>query len=70
MAVTALCPGPTCTGFVGALGAEVGHTAIYRRLGDPEPVIKAGLARAVTPDPDAEKREAASHADAVEQLPR
>jgi len=43
VAVTALCPGPTRTGFVGALGAEVGHTAIYRRLGDPEPVIKAGL---------------------------
>ena len=43
VAVTALCPGPTRTGFVGALGAEVGHTAIYRRLGEPEPVIKAGL---------------------------
>ena len=43
VAVTALCPGPTRTGFVGALGADVGHTAIYRRLGDPEPVIKAGL---------------------------
>jgi short-subunit dehydrogenase len=43
VAVTGLCPGPTRTGFVGALGAEVGHTAIYRRLGDPEPVIKAGL---------------------------
>jgi hypothetical protein len=43
VAVTALCPGPTRTGFVNALGAEVGHTAIYRRLGDPEPVIEAGL---------------------------
>src|SRR5262245_7129869 len=43
VAVTALCPGPIRTGFVGALGAGVGHTAIYRRLGDPEPVIKAGL---------------------------
>jgi short-subunit dehydrogenase len=43
VAVTALCPGPTRTGFVSALGADVGHTAIYRRLGDPEPVIKAGL---------------------------
>ena len=41
--VTALCPGPTRTGFVDALGAEVGHTAIYRRLGDPGPVIDAGL---------------------------
>ena len=43
VAVTALCPGPTRTGFVDALGADAGHTAIYRRLGDPEPVIKAGL---------------------------
>jgi short-subunit dehydrogenase/uncharacterized protein YndB with AHSA1/START domain len=43
VAVTALCPGPTRTGFVDALGADVGHTAIYRRLGDPLPVIEAGL---------------------------
>ena len=43
VAVTALCPGPTRTGFVDALGADAGHTAIYRRLADPEPVIKAGL---------------------------
>ena len=43
VAVTALCPGPTRTGFVDALGADVGHTAIYRRLADPEPVIDAGL---------------------------
>jgi short-subunit dehydrogenase len=43
VAVTALCPGPTRTGFVEALGADVGHTAIYRRLADPEPVIDAGL---------------------------
>jgi short-subunit dehydrogenase len=43
VAVTALCPGPTRTGFVEALGAEVGHTAVYRRLADPEPVIDAGL---------------------------
>jgi short-subunit dehydrogenase len=43
VSVTALCPGPTRTGFVDALGATVGHTAIYRRLGDPEPVIDAGL---------------------------
>ena len=43
VAVTALCPGPTRTGFVGALGADVGHTAIYRKLADPGPVIRAGL---------------------------
>ena len=41
--VTALCPGPTRTGFVDALGADVGHTAIYSRLAEPEPVIEAGL---------------------------
>ena len=44
VAVTALCPGPTRTGFVEALGAaDAAHTAIYRRLADPEPVIEAGL---------------------------
>ena len=43
VAVTALCPGPTRTGFVDALGADVGHTAIYSRLAPPEPVIEAGL---------------------------
>jgi short-subunit dehydrogenase/uncharacterized protein YndB with AHSA1/START domain len=43
VAVTALCPGPTRTGFVDVLGAEAGHTAIYRRLADPGPVIEAGL---------------------------
>jgi short-subunit dehydrogenase/uncharacterized protein YndB with AHSA1/START domain len=43
VAVTALCPGPTRTGFVDALGADVGHTAIYGRLAEPEPVIEAGL---------------------------
>jgi short-subunit dehydrogenase len=43
VAVTALCPGPTRTGFVGALGAEVGHTVVYRKLADPEPVIEAAL---------------------------
>jgi short-subunit dehydrogenase/uncharacterized protein YndB with AHSA1/START domain len=43
VAVTALCPGPTRTGFVDALGADVGHTAIYRKLAEPEPVIDAGL---------------------------
>ena len=43
VAVTALCPGPTRTGFVDALSADVSHAAIYRRLADPEPVISAGL---------------------------
>ena len=43
VSVTALCPGPTRTGFVDALGADVGHTAIYSRLAEPEPVIEAGL---------------------------
>ena len=43
VAVTALCPGPTRTGFVDALRADVGHAAIYRKLADPEPVIDAGL---------------------------
>jgi short-subunit dehydrogenase len=41
--VTALCPGPTQTGFVDALGSDVSHTAIYRRLAAPEPVVSAGL---------------------------
>jgi short-subunit dehydrogenase/uncharacterized protein YndB with AHSA1/START domain len=45
--VTALCPGPTRTGFTDAIGADVSHTAIYRRLAEPEPVIEAGL-RALT----------------------
>ena len=43
VAVTALCPGPTRTGFVDALRADVGHTVVYRRLAEPEPVIDAGL---------------------------
>jgi short-subunit dehydrogenase len=43
VAVTALCPGPTRTSFVDALGADVGRTAIYRKLADPGPVIEAGL---------------------------
>jgi short-subunit dehydrogenase/uncharacterized protein YndB with AHSA1/START domain len=43
VAVTALCPGPTRTGFVDALGADVGYTAIYSRLAEPGPVIDAGL---------------------------
>lgn len=41
--VTALCPGPTRTGFVDALGEDVSHTAIYRSLAAPEPVVAAGL---------------------------
>ena len=42
--VTALCPGPTKTGFVEALGnAEASQTAIYARLGEPGPVVDAGL---------------------------
>lgn len=43
VAVTALCPGPTRTGFVDALRADVAHTAIYSRLAEPGPVIEAGL---------------------------
>lgn len=43
VSVTALCPGPTRTGFVDALGSDVSHTAIYRRLAAPEPVVAAGL---------------------------
>jgi short-subunit dehydrogenase len=41
--VTALCPGPTDTGFVDGLAADVSHTAIYRRLAAPEPVVAAEL---------------------------
>jgi short-subunit dehydrogenase len=41
--VTALCPGATRTGFVDALGEDVSHTAVYRRLAAPEPVVAAGL---------------------------
>jgi short-subunit dehydrogenase len=41
--VTALCPGPTRTGFVDALGEDVSHTAIYKHLAAPEPVVAAGL---------------------------
>jgi short-subunit dehydrogenase len=41
--VTALCPGPTRTGFVAGLGPDVSHTAIYRHLAAPEPVVAAGL---------------------------
>jgi short-subunit dehydrogenase len=41
--VSALCPGPTRTGFVDALGSDVSHTAIYRHLVEPEPIVVAGL---------------------------
>jgi short-subunit dehydrogenase len=41
--VTALCPGATRTGFVDALGSDVSHTAVYRHLAAPEPVVAAGL---------------------------
>lgn len=41
--VTALCPGPTQTGFVDALGSDVSHTAAYRHLAAPGPVVAAGL---------------------------
>ena len=41
--VTALCPGPTRTGFVDALDADVSGTAIYRRLASPETIVAAGL---------------------------
>ena len=43
VAVTALCPGPTRTGFVDALDANVSQTAVYKTLADPEPVVNAGL---------------------------
>ncbi|MFH8658214.1 SDR family NAD(P)-dependent oxidoreductase [Streptomyces afghaniensis] len=41
--VTALCPGPTRTGFTDALKADVSETAIYRKLAEPGPVVDAGL---------------------------
>jgi short-subunit dehydrogenase len=41
--VSAFCPGPTRTGFVDALGSDVSHTAVYRHLAAPEPVVVAGL---------------------------
>ena len=43
VAVTALCPGPTETGFVDALGADVSGVAVYKNLASPEPVVDAGL---------------------------
>jgi short-subunit dehydrogenase len=41
--VTALCPGPTVTGFVDALGADVSHVGLYQHLAAPGPVVEAGL---------------------------
>lgn len=42
--VTALCPGPTKTGFVDALAnADASQTGAYARLGRPGPVVDAGL---------------------------
>jgi short-subunit dehydrogenase len=42
--VTALCPGPTKTGFVAAMSnAQASQTAIYGRLAEPGPVVDAGL---------------------------
>jgi short-subunit dehydrogenase len=42
--VTALCPGPTKTGFVAALGnAAASRTAVYARPDEPGPVVDAGL---------------------------
>jgi uncharacterized protein len=42
--VTALCPGPTRTGFVDALhNAQASQTAIYATLAEPGPVVDGGL---------------------------
>lgn len=41
--VTALCPGPTATGFVDALSADVSHIGLYKHLAAPAPVVRAGL---------------------------
>jgi uncharacterized protein len=42
--VTALCPGPTKTGFVDALSnAAASQTAVYARLAEPGPVVDVGL---------------------------
>jgi short-subunit dehydrogenase len=41
--VTGLAPGPTRTGFVDALGADVSGVAVYKHLAAPEPVVAAGL---------------------------
>jgi short-subunit dehydrogenase len=42
--VTALCPGPTRTGFVDALrNTQASETSAYSKLADPAPVVDAGL---------------------------
>jgi short-subunit dehydrogenase len=42
--VTALCPGPTKTGFVAALdNPQAAQTAAYSKLNEPGPVVDAGL---------------------------
>ena len=42
--VTALCHGPTTTGFLDALqNAEASQTAVYAKLAEPGPVVDAGL---------------------------
>jgi short-subunit dehydrogenase len=41
--VTVLCPGPTRTGFVDALGRDVSGVEVYKNLASPEPVVTAGL---------------------------
>jgi short-subunit dehydrogenase len=42
--VTALCPGPTKTGFLDALhNAQASQAAIYAKLAEPGPVVDAGL---------------------------
>jgi short-subunit dehydrogenase len=42
--VTALCPGPTKTGFVDALNnPQASQTAVYSKLDEPGPVVDAGL---------------------------
>jgi uncharacterized protein len=58
--VTALCPGPTWTGFVDALGSDVSHTGIYRHLAAPEPVVIAGLRALDRGQPVARSRAAQS----------
>jgi short-subunit dehydrogenase len=44
VSVTALCPGPTKTGFVDALNnADASQTTVYGRLDEPGPVVDSGL---------------------------
>lgn len=41
--VTALCPGPTATGFFDGMGADVSHVGLYQNQAAPGPVVQAGL---------------------------